>query len=166
ALVEERTRELNDREAFYRLLTEDAMDVIWRADSELHITYISPSDERFLGFKAEEVVGRHVLELFNKEGAAIVAEAWRRRQEAERQGRDLGFVSFEAPHLCKDGSVIWGEVFSKAVRDENGKIIGFHGITREITKRKQLQEQIQQLAFYDALTHLPNRRLLSDRLQQ
>lgn len=165
ALVEERTRELNDREAFYRLLTEDAMDVIWRADSELRITYISPSDECFRGFKAEEVVGRHVLELFNKEGADIVAEAWRRRQEAEREGRDLGFVSFDAPHLCKDGSVIWGEVFSKAVRDESGKITGFHGITREITRRKRMQEQIQQLAFYDTLTHLPNRRLLSDRLQ-
>ena len=166
ALVEERTRTLNESEEFYRLLTEDTLDVIWRADSELRITYISPSDEHFRGFKADEVVGHHVLELFNEEGVAIVTEAWRKRQQAELEGRHLGFVSFEAPHLCKDGRVIWGEVFSKAVRDENGKIIGFHGITREITKRKQMQDQIRQLAFYDALTQLPNRRLLVDRLNQ
>lgn len=166
ALVAERTRTLNESEEFYRLLTEDTLDVIWRADSELRITYISPSDEHFRGFKADEVVGHHVLELFNAEGAAIVTEAWRKRQQAELEGKQLGFVSFEAPHLCKDGRVIWGEVFSKAVRDENGKIIGFHGITREITKRKQMQDQIRQLAFYDTLTQLPNRRLLIDRLNQ
>jgi diguanylate cyclase (GGDEF)-like protein/PAS domain S-box-containing protein len=166
ALVEERTRTLNERESFYRLLTDDAMDVIWRADSQLRISYISPSDERLRGYKAEEVVGHHVFELFNEEGIAIVTEALRKRHEAEREGNPLGFVSFEAPHRCKDGSVIWGEVFSKAVRDERGKITGFHGITREITKRKQMQDQIRQLAFYDTLTQLPNRRLLSDRLSQ
>jgi diguanylate cyclase (GGDEF)-like protein/PAS domain S-box-containing protein len=166
ALVEERTRELNERETFYRLLTEDTLDVIWRADDKLQITYISPSDEHFRGFKAEEVVGHHVFELFNEEGVAIVTDAYRKRLQAEREGHPLGFVNFEAPHRCKDGSVIWGEVFSKAVRDEHGKIIGFHGITREITKRKQMQDQIRQLAFYDTLTKLPNRRLLIDRLEQ
>jgi len=166
ALVEERTRTLNEREAFYRLLTEDTMDVIWRADSELRITYISPSDERLRGYKAEEVIGHHVFELFNEEGIAIVTEALRKRQEAERKGTPLGFVSFEAPHRCKDGSVIWGEVFSKAVQDEHGAITGYHGITREITKRKQMQDQIRALAFYDTLTQLPNRRLLVDRLNQ
>lgn len=166
ALVDERTRELNEREAFYRLLTEDTMDVLWRADSELRITYISPSDERLRGYKAEEVVGHHVLELFNDEGIAIVTEAMRKRQEAEQEGNPLGFVSFEAPHRCKDGSVIWGEVFSKLMRDAQGKITGYHGITREITRRKQMQDQVRQLAFYDSLTKLPNRPLLYDRLSQ
>ena len=166
ALVEERTRALNERESFYRLLTEDAMDVIWRADSELRITYISPSDERVRGYKAEEVVGHHVLELFNEEGVAILMEALRKRQESEQAGNRLGFVSFEAPHRCKDGRIIWGEVFSKALRDEDGRIIGYHGITREITTRKQMQDQVRQLAFYDTLTELPNRRLLNDRLNQ
>ncbi len=166
ALVEERTRALNESEAFYRLLTEDTLDVLWRTDSNFHITYISPSDERLRGFKAEEVVGRHALELFADEGIAIVTEAMHRRQDAEPEGAPQGFVSFEAPHRCKDGRVIWGEVFSKAVRDEHGKIVGYHGITREITKRKEMQDQVRQLAFFDSLTGLPNRRLLNDRLSQ
>jgi len=166
ALVEERTKELNQREAFYRLLTEDTLDVLWRTDANLYITYISPSDERLRGFKAEEMIGRHVFELFNEEGMAIVKKALQKRHAAESAGNPLGYVNFEAPHLCKDGSVIWGEVFSKAVRDDAGNIIGFHGITREITKRKEMQDQIKQLAFYDALTQLPNRRLLIDRINQ
>lgn len=166
AIVEERTRTLNERETFYRLLTEDTLDVLWRTDSDFRITYVSPSDERLRGFKAEEVIGHHVFELFNDEGVLIVSEAMKKRYASEREGNPMGFVNFEAPHRCKDGSVIWGEVFSKAVRDEDGKITGFHGITREITKRKKMQDQIQQLAFYDTLTELPNRRLLIDRIHQ
>lgn len=166
AVVAERTRELHEREEFYRLLTEDTHDVIWRADKDLYITYISPSDERFRGFKQEEVIGRHVFELFTDEGVAIVSEAWRKRQQSERDGKPLGFVHFEAPHRCKNGSVIWGEVYSSAMRDEQGNIIGFHGITRENTERKKMEQKIHQLAFYDNLTQLPNRRLLVDRLHQ
>lgn len=166
ALVAERTRVLNEREQFYRLLTEDTRDVIWRADKDLHITYISPSDERFRGFKAEEVIGHHVFEIFTDEGAAIVNAAWQKRLQTEREGKPLGFVHFEAPHRCKDGSTIWGEVYSSALRDEQGNIIGFHGITRENTERKKMADKVNRLAFYDTLTQLPNRRLLNDHLNQ
>jgi len=166
ALVAERTRELNEREAFYRLLTEDTLDVIWRTDSNFFITYISPSDERLRGFKAEEVIGRHATELFDEDGVIIAKEAMNKGRAAQHDRTNLGFMSFEASHRCKDGRAIWGEVFSKAVRDEHGTITGYHGITREITKRKQMQDQVKELAFYDTLTRLPNRRLLNDRLCQ
>lgn len=166
ALVAERTRELNEREAFYRLLTEDTLDVIWRTDANFFITYISPSDERLRGFKAEEVIGRHATELFDADGVVIAKEAMSKGRAALHDRSNLGFMSFEASHRCKDGRAIWGEVFSKAVRDEHGTITGYHGITREITKRKQMQDQVKELAFYDTLTRLPNRRLLNDRLCQ
>lgn len=165
ALVEERTRELNEREAFYRLLTEDTMDVIWRTDSEHRITYISPADEHYRGYKAEEVIGHHVCDLFTEEGKVIATELFNKQPQI-KLAESSEFVSFEVPHRCKDGGVLWGEVFSKAVLDEQGRVTAYHGITREITKRKQLQDQIRQLAFYDALTQLPNRRLLMDRLNQ
>ena len=47
-----------------------------------------------------------------------------------------------------------------------GEIIGYHGITREITERKRLEEQVRQLAFHDPLTHLANRRLMLEHLDQ
>ena len=140
--------------------------MIWRAYKDLTITYISPSDERFRGFKAEEVIGHHVFEIFTDEGAAIVNAAWQKRLQTEREGKPLGFVHFEAPHRCKDGSTIWGEVYSSALRDEQGNIIGFHGITRENTERKKMADKVNRLAFYDTLTQLPNRRLLNDHLNQ
>jgi diguanylate cyclase (GGDEF)-like protein len=61
---------------------------------------------------------------------------------------------------------LWAEINATPLRDADGTITGYHGITREITDRKRSQEQIYQLAFYDALTTLPNRRLLLDRFRQ
>ena len=157
---------LRDREAHYRLLTEDVLDVVWKTDRDHRFTYISPSDERLRGYKAEEVIGRHAFDMFTPEGVALVSEVMRRRREEETRGIQTGSIAFEVQHICKDGRLIWGEVLSKPVRDEQGELIGYHGITREITERKQMEEQIQRLAFYDPLTALPNRRLLDDRLQQ
>jgi diguanylate cyclase (GGDEF)-like protein/PAS domain S-box-containing protein len=157
---------LRDSEAHYRLLTEDAMDVIWKTDSELRMTYISPADERLRGYKADEVVGHHVFELFTDEGVAAVKEIMRQRKAIGSQAAQADFINFEAQHRCKDGSVIWGEVFSTPMFDKQGAITGYHGITREISKRKQMEEQVRLLAFHDSLTNLPNRRLLYDRLKQ
>ncbi|MBA3997579.1 MAG: hypothetical protein C0466_10470 [Candidatus Accumulibacter sp.] len=166
ALVEERTRALHRSEALYRQLTEDTQDVLWKADADLRITYISPADERLRGYKADEVVGRHVFEMFNDDGIARVKSLMQQRAAAEKSGPPFGSMTFEAEHRCKDGRWIWGEVQSNPDRDAEGKIIGYHGITREITQRKHLEEQVRQLAFHDPLTRLANRRLLLDRLAQ
>jgi len=164
ALVEERTKALHASESLYRQLTEDSSDVHWKADSNLHITYISPADERLRGFKSEEVIGHHVFEMFTDEGIALVQQKIQQRAAAEQSAAPIGFMTFEVEHRCKDGRLIWGEVLSKPDRDAQGAIIGYHGITREITQRKLLEEQVNQLAFNDPLTHLANRRLLMDRL--
>ncbi len=166
ALVAERTQALHDSQALYRLLTEDAQDVLWRTDARLVITYISPADERLRGFRADEVVGHHVFDMFNDEGVAVVKAMIARRAQDEASGTPVGFLNFEVQHRCKDGRLIWGEVMSKPDRDAQGEIIGYHGITREITERKRLEEQVRQLAFNDPLTRLANRRLMLEHLDQ
>lgn len=166
ALVEERTQALNESQALYRLLTEDAQDVIWKADGNLVITYISPADERLRGFKAEEVIGRHVFEMFNDEGIAVVKSIMQQRKNSTDPEALTGFLTFEVQHCCRDGRLIWGEVRSKPERNALGEIVGYHGITREITERKILEDQVRQFAFHDPLTGLPNRRLFNDRMKQ
>ncbi len=139
ALVEQRTQALNKSEALYRQLTEDTLDVHWKTDANLYITYISPSDEHLRGFKAEEVVGHHVFEMFTDEGIAVVKNAVKQRMASKEPSKHLGFTRFEVEHRCKDGRLIWGEVFSKPDCNAQGEIIGYHGVTREITKRKQTE---------------------------
>ena len=82
------------------ILSLETPDVLWRTDTEFCITYISPSDERLRGYKAEEVVGQGVFKLFTEEGIAIVTEALNKRHKAKREGNPLGIVKFEAPHRC------------------------------------------------------------------
>ena len=166
ALVEARSLALHESEARYRLLTEDALDLIWKTDRHLCLTYISPVDERMRGYKAEELLGHSVFELFSDEGAASVRKVMLQAQATEQAGTPVEFLTFEVQHRCRDGRLLWGEVRSKPERDAQGTITGYHGITREITERKQLEDQVRQLAFYDPLTQLPNRRLLNDRLAQ
>lgn len=166
ALVAERTQALQESQDLYRLLTEDAQDVLWRTDARFVVTYISPADERLRGFRADEVVGRHAFDMFNEEGVAVLKAMIARRVQEEASGTPVGFLNFEVQHRCKDGRRIWGEVLSKPERNAQGEIIGYHGITREITERKRLEEQVHQLAFYDPLPHLANRRLMLDHLEQ
>ncbi|HNN16331.1 MAG TPA: diguanylate cyclase [Giesbergeria sp.] len=166
ALVAERTQALDESQALYRLLTEDTQDVLWRTDSQLIVTYISPADERLRGFRADEVVGHSVFEMFTDEGVELVKGMLRRRAIEDSAGSAGGVLRFQVEHRCKDGRLIWGEVLSKPDRNAQGEIIGYHGITREITERKRLEEQVRQLAFHDPLTRLANRRLMLEHLEQ
>ena len=169
SLSVERTQvaqKLSELEEHFKLLTEDIADVFWKTDSNLHVTYISPVDERLRGFHASEVLGRHVFEMLTEEGIATIQQMLGKRRQAELEGKKDESIAFEVQHRCKDGRLLWGELHSRPVRDADGTIIGYHGITRETTKRRELEDQVRRLAFYDPLTHLPNRRLLSDRLNQ
>jgi diguanylate cyclase (GGDEF)-like protein/PAS domain S-box-containing protein len=167
ALVVQRTKELQESEALYRLLTEETLDVVWKTDRHLHITYISPADERLRGFTAQEVVGQHVFDLFTEEGVAIVENILQNSTQAgELKKLQEGFWTFVVPHHTKSGQVLWGEVLAKPDVDAQGKLMGYHGTTRDCTERVRLEQEVRQLAFFDPLTNLPNRRLLDDRLGQ
>jgi PAS domain S-box-containing protein len=129
-------------EAHYRLLTEDVQDVVWKADKDLVITYISPADQRLRGFTADEVVGRPIVDQFTEIGQSTVCRTLQQWHEREQSGTPLDAISFEVEHRCKDGRLIWGEVQSKPEYDDSGTIIGYHGITRDITERKTVEGEL------------------------
>ncbi|MBU0581923.1 MAG: EAL domain-containing protein [Alphaproteobacteria bacterium] len=56
-----------------------------------------------------------------------------------------------------DGTIVDFAIISKAIRDKSGALIGFKGTIQDITERKSAEEQLEQLAYFDALTGLPNR---------
>ena len=137
-----RTEEvLREKETHYRLLTENASDVVWKVDSGYRFTYVSPADERLRGYRAEEVIGHHVFELFDEEGIATLKKVALQRQELERRGVQSATMVFEALHRCKDGRWLWAEISSTPERDAQGTITGYYGITREITGRKEREDE-------------------------
>ncbi|MFT7003375.1 MAG: diguanylate cyclase (GGDEF)-like protein/PAS domain S-box-containing protein [Sulfurimonas sp.] len=157
---------LQKSEALYRHLAEDMVDVTWRTDSDFNFTYLSPSVKRKIGFTAEELIGHKIFEIFTQEGMATSIQRMKQREEDEKKGLHVEHSTLEIEHKCKDGSCIWVEVVTNPEFDKKKNIIGYHGISRDITERIKMQKEINELAFYDPLTKLANRRLLHDRLKQ
>ena len=73
----------------------------------------------------------------------------------------------EKRYIRKNGELIWVQLTASILRDSvTDKPLYFITQVEDITERKQIQDKIHQLAYYDSLTNLPNRRLLLDRLNQ
>ena len=150
----------------HRLLADNATDVIWMMNLEGRFTYISPSVEKLRGYTSDEVMQQSLAEALTATSIPIAEKALGESIAAMAAGQ--AFVEFrgELEQPCKDGSTVWTEVTTSGMKNAAGEFIGILGVTRNITERKQMEDQVRQLAFYDALTKLPNRRLLNDRLSQ
>lgn len=159
-------KKLQDSESLFRNLTENMEDVIWKLDKDYNFSYISPSVEKTLGYHPDKLIGHHIFEIFTEAGKVATTKRIKQRQEDYKKGILKTYSTLEIQHVCKDGNLIWGEIITKPEFDENKNIIGYHGITRAITERKKMEDKIRELAFYDPLTKLANRRLLYDRLKQ
>lgn len=150
----------------HRLLADNATDVIWTMNLDGQFTYVSPSVEKLRGFTSEEVMRQSLEEALTAASIPIAKAALESSIVAMLQ--DKPFVEFqgELEQPCKDGSTVWTEVSTSGMRNADGKFVGILGVTRNIAKRKQMEDLVRQLAFYDPLTKLANRRLLNDRLAQ
>ena len=150
----------------HRLLADNASDVIWTMDLEGHFTYISPSVERLRGYTSAEVMQQTLEEALTPESIPIAMDGMAKNIAAVQAGLPIPEFRSELEQPCKDGSTVWTEVSTTGMRNSAGEFVGILGVTRDITARKKMEEQVRLLAFHDPLTGLPNCRLLSDRLNQ
>jgi PAS domain S-box-containing protein len=137
---------LRQSEQRYRLLAETATDVIWMMDLQGRFTYVSPSVERLRGYAPEEVMQQSMAEVLTPESLQIAADSLRQLVEAEAAGMPAGAPGvypdrFELEQPCKDGSTVWTEVVASALRDDQGRLMGILGISRDISERKQAEAQ-------------------------
>ena len=132
---------LKASEAKYRFLTENTTDVAWHLDKDLRFTYVSPADEKIRGYKQEEVIGHVIWDVLTPEGSLYVSD---RMAEKRKNNIDLNqSVRYEVPVNCKNGTTLWTEVSINPIVDDKGNIVGYNGITRDISERKKFEEEIQ-----------------------
>ena len=138
----------------YKLLAENTSDVIWLSDLELNLSYVSPSIEKMVGFTPEEfsmlplekrVPQHHVGSLMNLLQQELQLEQQQPGQDKNRS-RDI-----ELEHFRKDGSTNWIYMTVTFVRDERGKPVGLHGITRDISERKKIRDYIDKRLAIETL---------------
>ncbi len=129
---------LRESEEKYRLLFENVNDVVYSVDRNLKITSISPSVEKVLGYKPDELIGHRIDEV------GIVAPECMPKA-IENSLRSLaGELVGPTEHilLSKDGTRKFGEITGSPIYKE-GEIVGFIDIGRDITARKQAEAEIE-----------------------
>lgn len=144
----------------YRKLMESANDVIVVTEAESGlIVNCNRKAADLIGLPLEEIVGKPHIQIYPMEQVA----AYRRAIEGD------GEHDAPAPEECvvinrRSGSQIFVEVSVSGVEVRGKKLI--QSIFRDITERKQAEERLRHLAYYDQLTGLPSRALFTDRLRQ
>ncbi|MET0064951.1 MAG: diguanylate cyclase [Candidatus Thiodiazotropha sp.] len=155
-VLAERLRESHRLEA----IVDSSNDAIISKDLDGIITSWNAGAEYIFGYTSREAVGQPIAMLF------VPGTEDQEQGLLERLRRGERVPEFEAQRMRKDGRLVTVSVVISPLRDERGQVIGASKIARDITERILLEDEIRQLAFYDPLTGLPNRRLLNDRLHQ
>ncbi len=168
AATSPRTREivaeipqLEDEIFLLETLMDNVPDGIYFKDRASRFTRINQCQAVRFGIACPaHAIGLTDFDFFTDEHAS---QALRDEQEIIRTGRPL--VNVEEKETLTTGEIRWVSTTKLPLRDRQGTIVGTCGISRDITERKKVEEQLQHRAFYDPLTDLPNRALFLDRLQ-
>jgi PAS domain S-box-containing protein len=150
------TRDLTERwraeealrasEERFRLLVQSVRDyAIFMLDPEGRVASWNEGAQRIKGYRAEEILGRPLNVFYPPEAAASGFPAY----ELEVAGREGRFED-EGWRVRKDGSRFWANVVITALRDEQGALVGFAKITRDLTARRAAEEGARRLAAEEA----------------
>jgi diguanylate cyclase (GGDEF)-like protein/PAS domain S-box-containing protein len=152
---------LSESENRFRSLTELSSDWYWEQDEQFRFVRIEGSQESRVGMENMVSVGltRWDLTAYNLSEAQW--EAHRQQLRAHQVFKD-----FEMERRSADGEAQWVSISGTPIFDETGAFRGYRGVGSNITERKKAESKIERLAFFDELTGLPNRRLLTNRLQK
>jgi diguanylate cyclase (GGDEF)-like protein/PAS domain S-box-containing protein len=145
-----------------RAIVENMLDGVIGTDGKGAVITFNRAAEQIFGFNSSEILGRNINVLIpspHTAGQTDYLAYFFKTEKGDATGRRVR----ELEGVRKDGSVFSMEL--GVVEIEQSGDINFIGIVRDISERKEREREINQLAFYDALTKLPNRRLLLDRLQ-
>lgn len=145
----------------YRLLVQSVVDyALYLLTPEGIVANWNVGAERAKGYTTDEIIGRHFSVFYLPDDRAASLPA-RNLATARRIGSYRG----EGWRLRKDGSRFWAHVVIDPVHAEDGSLLGFAKITRDLTEQRIQSEQLRYASRHDGLTGLPNREQLIERLR-
>ena len=123
----------------FRLLVDSIRDhAIFMLDADGRVASWNAGAEHVSGYRAEEILGQHVLQFYTPDDAAA-GKPDAQLREATIRGR----VHDEGWRVRKDRSWLWAETFMTALRDERGQVVGFGVITRDLSERKRAEQALR-----------------------
>jgi diguanylate cyclase (GGDEF)-like protein/PAS domain S-box-containing protein len=155
-----RARKLAELDLHIAAIAFESQDGMIVTDAQSTILRANHAFTQITGYQPEEVIGKTPRMLQSgRHDADFYAALWATIQTS-------GVWSGEIWNRRKNGDIYPEQITITAVKDSTGQITHYVAVLRDITVRKQLEKEVAQLAFFDTLTQLPNRRLFNDRLTQ
>lgn len=148
------------REELFRVVAENAADMIALVDVKGKRLYNSPAYEKVLGYTPEELEKTSAFEQIHPEDRYKVLEA-SREAKATGIGKNL---EYRIKHKNGEWRIL--ESAASTIRGADGEVEKLVIVNRDITDRKHTEKLLEHNSFHDGVTGLPNRRLLIDRLQR
>ena len=124
---------LRQSEERYRTLVENASDIIFRTDNTGHFTFVNPAALRIIGYEEEVIIGMHYSALIHPDMRSEAIKFFGRQFV-----KGLNNTYSEYPIITKDGHEVWFGQNTQLIV-ENGNVIGFQSMARDITERKQIE---------------------------
>jgi PAS domain S-box-containing protein len=132
---------LKETEEHFRRLVEAAKDyAIFMVDADGGVITWNESAQRVFGYEEEEILGEDGSSLFTPEDRSSGAPE-RELKKAQTEGR----AEAERWHMRKDGSRFWASDFVRPMRNEEGNLLGFSKVARDLTERKRAEEAVAEV---------------------
>jgi len=161
--VEEALRKSEER---YRTLVEYATDIVFRTDNTGHFTFVNPATLRITGYEEKEIIGKHYPTLIRPD---MRDEAMKFFGRQFVKGIQNTYSEFSI--LTKAGDELWFGQNTQLIV-ENGHVIGFQAVARDITDRKRIEKELRdseeryrELSIIDDLSRLYNSRYFYHQLK-
>ncbi|MDQ0243780.1 diguanylate cyclase (GGDEF)-like protein/PAS domain S-box-containing protein [Bacillus fengqiuensis] len=151
---------MKESEAKFRLIAENSFDLIGMIDEHGTMRYVSPSHQTLLGYLPAEIEGRHFANFIHPTDLEVVLNHF----DTMVQTKGNGKLRYRVKR--HNDEYVWIESQVGAALNKSGSLSHLVIVSRDISDRIQYEEKLRQMAFYDSLTGVPNRRLLYDRLGQ
>jgi PAS domain S-box-containing protein len=134
-------RGLFESERRFRLLVEGVVDyAIYMLDPDGIVTNWNAGAKRIKGYEAEEIIGQHFSRFYCRADQAIGRPA-----RALRLALENGRYEEEGWRVRKDGTFFWASVVIDPIRDDNHKLLGFAKITRDISERREAEQNLEKI---------------------
>lgn len=143
-----RQARLMESEAKYRLIAENAGDVVFTLDRELHYSYMSPAVKNLLGYESQEIMARKIDEILTPESYQRARKTFTEMLIDNHKPGNSGMKqqNVELEIIRKDGSILWTEIKASQLTGTGAIPSGILCVARDISRRKKALEELRKVS--------------------